>query len=804
MSETTAPMTTSPYASFWMAGFEGADHVNSHGAPLDMVQATGHHEHYDDDFRRIAALGIRTVRESVGWRIAEPGIPGGPRFDFSRALRTAESAQRHGLQILWTLMHYGRPVGIDVFDDAFAARLAAFAGAAARALRDTGGLAPVYTPVNEISFLAWAIAETNLIHPFRRETVQRQGSDGARIDVGWDAKVRLVRGALAAIDAVRAEDPRARFLHVEPLVHIVAPQREPHLADRAAEIAGYQWQACDMLAGALMPELGGSPQALDLIGVNYYPNCQWELGGGSLEWHLDDSRRVPLASLLRTAWKRFDRPLLVSETSHVGAGRSRWMRDIAHQVAFARQTGVPVVGACLYPIIDRPDWDDLAHWHHSGLWDIEPGVDGAAPRRKIHLGYAKALLRSQRLLSHIPVSETPMQHLIVFSHLRWDFVFQRPQHLLSRLASHYRVVFIEEPVHTDGPAYLGRSTPSPNVEVLRPHTSVDAGGFHDDQLSALQPMVARYLADNAIDDYVVWFYTPMALPMLGVLEPEAVVYDCMDELSAFKNAPRQLRQRETALLKRADLVVTGGPRLYEAKRGLNANVLCLPSAVDANHYSAARAMADLPAVRRADEVHGAMGGPRLGFFGVIDERLDIDLVARLADADPRWQIVMAGPVVKIDEAALPRRANLHWLGQQPYALLPQLVARWDVCLMPFALNESTEFISPTKTLEYMAAGKPVVSTRIHDVMAMFSDEVAIADGAPAFIDACRAALGESPAAASRRGARMQATVARFSWDESADTVRRAMMAASERKAPAAAPVWPEEASVTPRKVASAG
>jgi glycosyltransferase involved in cell wall biosynthesis len=179
-------------------------------------------------------------------------------------------------------------------------------------------------------------------------------------------------------------------------------------------------------------------------------------------------------------------------------------------------------------------------------------------------------------------------------------------------------------------------------------------------------------------------------------------------------------------------------------------------------------------MQRANELQGAIGAPRLGFFGVIDERLDLDLVARVADADPAWQVVMVGPVVKIDEAALPRRANLHWLGQQPYSLLPQLVSGWDVCLMPFALNESTEFISPTKTLEYLAAGKPVVSTPIHDVRVMFGDIVAIAATADEFIAACRAALAESPAQASERAERGHTIVAEHSWDAAAATILQSL------------------------------
>jgi glycosyltransferase involved in cell wall biosynthesis len=534
-----------------------------------------------------------------------------------------------------------------------------------------------------------------------------------------------------------------------------------------------------MLAGRLLPELGGNEAALDLLGLNYYHDCQWETETGRwLAWHRGDPRRVPFSELLRRAWKRYDRPLLVAETSHVGSGRALWMKDVAGEVERARGAGVPLEGMCLYPVIDRPDWSNAGHWHQSGLWDVERDPAAGAPpmKRRLHPGYAKNLRRAQKRLPNRPISGTVMPHLIVFSHLRWNFVFQRPQHLLSRLARHYHVVFIEEPIRDPNPAWFERTTPMTGVEVLRPHTPVDAVGFHDDQLSVLEPLLADYLADHAIDDYAVWFYTPMALPLLAGLHPRAIVYDCMDELSAFKDAPRQMRQRETALLKGAQLVLTGGPSLYEAKRSLHENVLCLPSAVDARHYSQAHATSLEEPMKKAAALQGALDRPRLGFFGVIDERIDLELVAEVAAADPEWQIVMVGPIAKIDPARLPRAANIHWLGQQPYELLPQLVAGWDVCLMPFALNESTRFISPTKTLEYMAAGKPVVSTGVHDVRAMFSDVVRIAADRPGFIDACRASLAESATACQARGAAMQACVWRYSWDETAEAVHRAIEA----------------------------
>lgn len=364
-----------------------------------------------------------------------------------------------------------------------------------------------------------------------------------------------------------------------------------------------------------------------------------------------------------------------------------------------------------------------------------------------------------------------MPYLIVFSHLRWDFVYQRPQHLMSRLAPHYRVLFFEEPVFDAGPPRIDTLSPQPNIEVLRPYTPVKAVGFHDDQLSVLKPMLAEYLSRKGIDDYLVWFYTPMPLPLIAQLHPRAVVYDCMDELTAFKDAPRQLYQRETALLRVASVVFTGGPSLYESRRNLHPQVHCLPSAVDGPHFSPAGLKADSDEAKLAAKLHEGIGQPRLGYFGVIDERLDAGLVAAVADAHPDWQLVMVGPVVKIDRARLPQRPNIHWLGMQPYALLPYLIAAWDVGLLPFARNEATRYISPTKTLEYMAAEKPIVSTPINDVVALYGDVVRIAGTAAEFVAGCEAALAESEAARAQRVGEMLATVWRVSWDHAAETIR---------------------------------
>lgn len=365
-------------------------------------------------------------------------------------------------------------------------------------------------------------------------------------------------------------------------------------------------------------------------------------------------------------------------------------------------------------------------------------------------------------------------HLIVFCHLRWDFVLQRPQHVMRRLAEHYDVLFVEEPVLAEGETRLESTTPCARLQVLRPHTESEGVGFSPDQLEPVRRLLVEHLERQGITDYLVWFYTPMAVPLLEVLRPRAVIYDCMDELSAFKNAPPRLQELERALLAAADVVFTGGPSLYESKRQRHPSVFCLPSAVDAEHYARAHALSDVDAMRRADDLQADVGHPRLGFFGVIDERLDLVLLEELAAARQQWQLVMVGPVVKISQDDLPRRANIHWLGQQPYALLAQLVATWDVCLLPFALNDSTRFISPTKTLEYMAAEKPVVSTPVRDVSVLYGAHVRVANAGFEFMAACEAALAESPDDMSTRNAAMLKTVAEHSWDRTVQTMREAI------------------------------
>lgn len=368
--------------------------------------------------------------------------------------------------------------------------------------------------------------------------------------------------------------------------------------------------------------------------------------------------------------------------------------------------------------------------------------------------------------------------LIVFSHLRWDFVFQRPQHLLSRLAKHRRIVFIEEPFHTDSQPRWEKNSPQENILVCRPFTQQSSHGFSAEQIEALLPMVQSLLKEEKIDQYVIWCYTAMSQPLASALHPQAVVFDVMDELSAFKGAPPEILENEQKLLSLADVVFTGGPSLYRAKKDRHSNVHCFPSSVDAKHFAAARP--DSP-LEEADD-QKAIPHPRLGFYGVIDERMDVQLLATMAKAHPEWQIIMVGPVVKIDPNELPRPGNIHYMGQRSYAELPRFLRGWDVCLLPFARNDSTKFISPTKTLEYMAAERQIVSTPITDVAEPYGDTVLLGGTPEEFIAACERALSMSQEEQQARIAKMRQVLSRTSWDATASAINDLINQAVESRA----------------------
>jgi glycosyltransferase involved in cell wall biosynthesis len=342
--------------------------------------------------------------------------------------------------------------------------------------------------------------------------------------------------------------------------------------------------------------------------------------------------------------------------------------------------------------------------------------------------------------------------LVVLSHLRWDWVWQRPQHLISRLGRDRRTWFVEEPLAVAGLA-APRLVTADAGEVTRVWLEVPGEegthvGFGDPRAASYGTRLLALLgtAQGARD---AWLYTPMALDLALALMPRLLVYDVMDDLASFALAPPELLSRQRDALREASLVFTGGRSIHRGVEGVNPRTYLYPSGVDVEHYEPARALRSPRSTRVA------------GYVGVIDERIDLGLVADLAAALPDWRIELVGPVCKIDPAALPQARNIAYRGKQPYDALPSVMAGFDVALMPFALNAATRSISPTKTLEYLVAGLPVVSTKVPDVVTDFGAFVRLADDGAGFADAC---VEVSQHSTDERDARLHPVLTRYRWD----------------------------------------
>jgi beta-glucosidase/6-phospho-beta-glucosidase/beta-galactosidase len=362
------------FDSFFLAGFESACHINRAGMRLNMLAATQHDVHVSADYELLRSFNIRTVRDGTCW----PLIDQGGRLDFSSLIPMLNAANQHDMQMIWTVFHYGYPDDLDIFSPAFIDRFERYCKGLARFIRDHTERVPFYTPVNEISFLAWAAGDVGYIHPFE-------------VGRGLELKRQLIRAAIAGIEAIWDVDSRARIVQIDPVIHVVTPRDRPDLVEKAAIQRAGQFEAWDMITGQIEPELGGKPQYLDIMGLNYYHANQWEHPDLRLRWEDDprDDRWVPLHKLLAEIYERYRRPLFIGETSHFGAGRGRWLKEIVDEVIKAIRSGVPIEGITIYPILDRPDWDDLAHWHNSGLWDLLPDERGTL-RRVLNEEYAAA------------------------------------------------------------------------------------------------------------------------------------------------------------------------------------------------------------------------------------------------------------------------------------------------------------------------------------------------------------------------------------------------------------------------------
>lgn len=363
----------------------------------------------------------------------------------------------------------------------------------------------------------------------------------------------------------------------------------------------------------------------------------------------------------------------------------------------------------------------------------------------------------------LDITQLPINTLMCFSHLRWDFVYQRPQHLMSRLSKRFQVYYIEEPIfHAGKDTYVVKDTED-GVLVVTPLLN-----NKDTEISSVvfrqKLVISNLFSQRKIEKFIAWYYTPMALKISSHLKPALVVYDCMDELSAFKFAPAELKLIEAELLRKADVVFTGGHSLYQAKKNLHDNIFPFPSSIDKKHFQQARLKLPQP----VDQA--GITGIRFGFYGVIDERFNIQLINEVAAKRADWQFVLVGPIVKINPDDLPRRNNIHYLGGKSYSELPAYLAGWDVAMIPFEKNESTRFISPTKTPEYLAGGKPVISASIADVVTPYGDLglVFIADNADEFIQCAEDQLTKTDRQYNNWLQKVDSFLQHVSWDTCVD------------------------------------
>ncbi len=360
--------TPNLFDSFFLGGFECSNHRRSDGRRLDLLAATGHDRWAANDYAALKRHGVTTVRDGLRWHLIER-TPG--QYDWSSFLPMLQAAEQQGTQVIWDLCHYGWPDDIDIWRPQFVERFARYAAAAAQVIRDNTGRIPFFAPLNEISFWSWAGGDEAYFNPMARGR-------------GFELKHQLIRATIAAMDAIRAVEPRARFVQVEPAIHVIASNDRPGPRKAAEDFRLSQFQVWDMLKGDLWPGLGGAPEYLDIIGINYYSDNQWYLNGGVIELGHADYR--PLKGILSEIQHRYERPMLIAETGAEGDQRGEWLRYVSEQVGLAMQRGVPVEGICLYPIVDYPGWADERHCP-VGLLGF-PDDNGHRP---VHSGLAEEL-----------------------------------------------------------------------------------------------------------------------------------------------------------------------------------------------------------------------------------------------------------------------------------------------------------------------------------------------------------------------------------------------------------------------------
>jgi len=815
-----------PVGRTFVAGFESTYHPS---AGVDSLETTGHAERWESDLDGVLRAGVRHLRYPLRWQRIEPA-PG--RFEWSETDRVLERMRDAGAVPIVDLVHH--TTYPDWLSDGFRGpdfgpAFERYAIAVAERYPWLGACTLFNEPFATL-FLAgheglWPPYDRG-VEGFRRLLLSVLPALG-RASAAWrelapDAKHVWVDTAEhhsgvgpGADHATLANDRR----------HVVLDLVLGHDLDPARPFLG------ELLRDGADALLELPRVHVDVLGLDYYCHSEWfydEISGRA-----PSPQPVGFAAVAEHYAERYGLPLMLTETNLRGlpSDRATWLRYTLEQYELALSRGVPLHGYCWFPHVDSADWDSLlarcaGRVDPVGVLSIE--ADGARTRTAFTEAWEAAaagvpvaelpavrpqppcdtqLVGILPSLSHWPWRDptpaetvpalrvdlpipsrpdsrrtamptppdprTPQPDLVVLSHLRWPWVWQRPQHIVSRLAaqraaSGARTWFVEEPVvgdvdeptiaraEVDGIQQVWLVLPpsmSPDVRsAAHPHDR----GFEDPGAQGYGELLAEALREAGSAPHPdVWLYTPMALDIAQALEPGRLIYDVMDDLASFKDAPIGLVLRQRRLLAEADVVFTGGPSLHRGIQRHRSDAHLFRSGVETTHYARSRAL------RHERERKVA------GYVGVIDERLDLELIGRLAATLPDWTIRIVGPVAKIDPADLPHAANLEYPGMVAYDELPTVMAGFDVALMPFALNESTRSISPTKTLEYLAAGLPVVSTRVPDVVADYADVVHLADDGDAFAEACRKVVLDDCSARDRRVRPLQA---RQEWDHIAESM----------------------------------
>jgi len=734
------------------------------------------------------------MRYSLPWHLVEPARE---EFDWSWSDERLAYAKSLGLNLILDLVHFGTPTWLpEAFGDVeFPHAVEHYTAAFAEQYRNT---IHSVCPINEPLITCLFSADIGLWPPHGKGR-ESYVHVVARVAQGLSRSIRALRQLSPQTEIVLCDALEHPTIE-EKAAEIAAPELMDQLHEDLKLRLHRRHVVLDLVTGRideeheLWPWLrkhGVSqydlrwflqhPQHIDVLGLDYYSHSETELYPCSPQQF---RQRIPtkLSGLYKTArdyWERYQVPLMLTETSYYGdeCERLQWLEQTINDVRKLRSEGVPMIGYTWWPLVDHIDWDgamlhQIGRIHNVGIYQLQRESSGELTRHATALTqqYQNIMARGNEVVGEInhdagrrpvaaplkPRHRRAGKHsinldgndfpIVVHCHLRWSGVWQRPQQFLSRLAQKHRVLFVEGPTVVDEQfiprCEINADINHPNVQVM--HTYFPASRFHDgawvdkERLRLFNEANQNEL-NGCFSNAVHWFYDPMAAPcFINKVSTKAVVYDCMDELSQFKFAPPELRTREKFLLDNADVVFTGGYKMWQSKSRHNSNCHLYGCGVDVAHFGKAR-LIDTQVPNDLDFVHR----PILGYFGVIDERLDYELIAKLADANPQWSVVMIGPVCKVDPNALPLRGNLYWLGRREYAQLPNYTKAFDVCLMPFAMNEATEYINPTKALEYMATGRPIVSSPVPDVVTNFSKVVKVANAHDEFIEHCRRAV-ENP------------------------------------------------------------